>query len=151
MLSLLSSSAVALLVQPPPTVPAAVIQQATVRPAASLVFPRSTMVVADLLDDFEVQQSAKTEAIRAKREAPRGLEVSLRISDRQINARAHPYDLQHWATRVLPFAVELYFPGRDRALPRLRLRRDFFKYLIDDVILDTPNSVRATLNVAMVN
>ena len=89
--------------------------------------------------------------LRAKREAPRGLEVSLRISDRQINARAHPYDLQHWATRVLPFAVELYFPGRDRALPRLRLRRDFFKYLIDDVILDTPNSVRATLNVAMVN
>ena len=41
--------------------------------------------------------------------------------------------------------------SRDRALPRLRLRRDFFKYLIDDVILDTPNSVRATLNVAMVN
>ena len=79
------------------------------------------------------------------------MELSLRISDRQINARAHPYDLQHWATRVLPFAVELYFPGRDRALPRLRLRRDFFKYLIDDVVLDTPNSVRATLNVAMVN
>ena len=52
---------------------------------------------------------------------------------------------------MLPFAVELHFPGRDRALPRLRLRRDFFKYLIDDVILDTPNSVRATLNVAMVN
>ena len=89
--------------------------------------------------------------LRAKREAPRGMELSLRISDRQINARAHPYDLQHWATRVLPFAVELYFPGRDRALPRLRLRRDFFKYLIDDVVLDTPNSVRATLNVAMVN
>ena len=46
--------------------------------------------------------------LRAKREAPRGMELSLRISDRQINARAHPYDLQHWATRVLPFAVELY-------------------------------------------
>ena len=60
--------------------------------------------------------------LRAKREAPRGLEVSLRISDRQINARAHPYDLQHWATRVLPFRrLVLSRPGPGPA--RLRLRR----------------------------
>ena len=73
MLSLLSSSAVALLVQPPPTVPAAVIQQATVRPAASLVFPRSTMVVADIFDD--IPQTAnpnlarQVEIMKAKQQA----------------------------------------------------------------------------------
>ena len=80
MLSLLSSSAVALLIQPPPTVPAAVIQQATVRPAlvetspaASLVFPRSTMVVADIFDD--IPQTAnpnlarQVEIMKAKQQA----------------------------------------------------------------------------------
>ena len=82
--------------------------------------------------------------LRAKREAPRGLELSLRISDRQIAARAHDSDLQFWATRVLPHAIELHFHGAERRLPKLRLRREFFKYLLYEE--DTPNMVGATLH-----
>ena len=74
MLSLLSSSAVALLVQPPPTVPAAVIQQATVRPAiAETRLPAASLLLADIFDD--IPQTAnpnlarQVEIMKAKQQA----------------------------------------------------------------------------------
>ena len=73
MLSLLSSSAVALLVQPPPTVPAAVIQQATVRPAIVETSPAASLLLADIFDD--IPQTAnpnlarQVEIMKAKQQA----------------------------------------------------------------------------------
>ena len=73
MLSLLSSSAVALLVQPPPTVPAAVIQQAAVRPAIVETSPAASLLLADIFDD--IPQTAnpnlarQVEIMKAKQQA----------------------------------------------------------------------------------
>ena len=73
MLSLLSSSAIALLIQPPPTVPAAVIQQATVRPAIVETSPAASLLLADIFDD--IPQTAnpnlarQVEIMKAKQQA----------------------------------------------------------------------------------
>ena len=114
---MLVSSALGLLTSPPPVVQQVQVQQ-TARAAVAannLVFPRSTMVVADLLDDFEVQQSAKTEAIRAKREALKAAAAEIEAKEAAAAAKEAEKAAERervnaariWKATLAPMLVEV--------------------------------------------